>query len=55
MKITGSKLKKLNTVKITNDIFTRVSSNTINKKDSSVNVNFNDILEKNKDEIKKDQ
>jgi hypothetical protein len=55
MKISGSKLKKLNSVKITNDIFARVSKYTVNKKVSCVNVNFNDILEKNKDEIKKDQ
>lgn len=53
MNITGSKMKKSQTIKITNHIFARVSSNNITKKVSSVNVNFNDILEKNKDENNK--
>lgn len=56
MKITSAKaLRKVNSVKINNHIFARVSSNSILKKNSSVNVNLNEILDKNKDEIKKDQ
>ena len=54
IKITGSKLKKSQTAKITNHVFARVSSNTLTKKVLSENLNFNDILERNKDDFKKD-
>jgi len=53
MKITGSRMKKSITDKTTNHIFARVSSNTITKKVLTENMNLNDILEKNKDDVKK--
>jgi len=50
LKITSSKMKNSQTSKITNHIFARVSNGT--KTYSSKNLNLNEILEKNKDEIK---
>ena len=48
MKITSSKLKKSQTAKITNNVFARVSSKRITKKQSSIVFNLNEELEKNK-------
>ncbi len=49
MKITGSKSKKLQTAKIVNHIFARVTSNNTNYKNASNNnYNLYEELEKNK-------